>query len=139
MLVVGATYLHLVDLITNIRAIERYCTHDTQKQTSRTKHKHDHPTERPRCDWTYQLSEFMLAAIQTFFMMGVMNLAGVDGYNHAIQLGLYLFVAFYLPEAYHTWLYEDTPYQVLALKLGRGLLNTAGLNALLHYLGTTIL
>ncbi|KAG0184390.1 hypothetical protein DFQ28_011211 [Apophysomyces sp. BC1034] len=64
--------------------------------------------------------------------MGIMNLASVDSYNHAIQLGLYVFVAFYVPEAYHAWLWEDTSTQLLTFKMGRGLLNTAGLNALLE-------
>lgn len=70
--------------------------------------------------------------------MGIMNLADVDCTTHAVQLGLFLFIAYHVPDIYRAYIWEGRPQEMIIIKAVRGLLTTAGLTALLHRLGTAI-
>ncbi|KAI9248027.1 hypothetical protein BDA99DRAFT_525580 [Phascolomyces articulosus] len=93
------------------------------------------PKDQCACD---QFVEFALYAIQTFFVMGMMNLVQVECYNHAFQLGLFSFIAYFVPDIYCSYVWEDRPCNLLTIKALRGLLSTAGLAVVLQHFGTDI-
>lgn len=70
--------------------------------------------------------------------MGVMNLTDVDCYTHAIQLGLFFFIAYIVPELYQAYIWEERPQNLVLIKAVQGLLSTAGLTTLLYGFGTSI-
>lgn len=70
--------------------------------------------------------------------MGVMNLTDVGCYTHAIQLGLFFFIAFVVPELYQAYIWEERPQNLVLIKAVHGVLGTAGLTALLYRFGTSI-
>ncbi|KAI9315753.1 hypothetical protein BX666DRAFT_1958802 [Dichotomocladium elegans] len=96
-----------------------------------------HSERRPRtCD---QLIEFGIYAVQTFFVMGMMNLAEVESYAHAFQMGIFFFIAHVIPDVYRSHVWEARPCDLLAIKLLHGFLNTVGLTVLLQHFGSTII
>ncbi|KAG2216278.1 hypothetical protein INT45_003909 [Circinella minor] len=133
---IGAAYLYLVNILMYFGLIGEKWSNamDRDKGVKNWAHK-TRPKDQRGWD---QFFEFALYAIQTFFVMGMMNLAQVECYNHAFQLGLFSYIAYIIPEIYRAHAWEDRPCDLLAIKALRGFLGTAGLTVVLHHFGTDI-
>ncbi|KAI9489960.1 hypothetical protein BDB00DRAFT_575408 [Zychaea mexicana] len=111
---IGASYLYLVNILMHFGLIgDRWSdAMDRDKGVKDWVHK-TRPNDQ--CGWD-QCCEFALYAVQTFFVMGMMNLAQVDCYNHAFQLGLFSYIAYTLPDIYRSYIWEGRPTNLLAIK-----------------------
>ncbi|CDS10138.1 hypothetical protein LRAMOSA02815 [Lichtheimia ramosa] len=135
-IVIGATFLYLVNVLTHFGLLGDQWSAAMNKDKGDahwwTRRSNTHPRIFD------QALEYSLYAVQTFFIMGMMNLADVECYSHAFQLGIFFFIAYMVPDIYRSWIWEDRPCRLLAVKSIQGLLSTAGLTTLLHHFGTVI-
>ena len=133
---IGASYLYLVNVLMHFGQLGEQWSAAMDRDKGIVNWSQN-VRAKDQCSYD-QFVEFALYVVQTFFVMGMMNLAEVTCYTHAFQLGLFFYIAYVVPELYRSYIWEDRPQDLLVIKAMRGLFSTAGLTVVLHHFGTDI-